>query len=313
MAKIIYHCYGGSHSSVTAAGIHLGLLPRGRIASSSELLKVPHFDRYEAVTHGRFRFIGRDRYGNEVFVLGKRTAGPDVNIMLKKIAQLFACKGEICPIDTTFPINPLMVIGGFLSRGLHMVSLGRPIVIYGTQIAYPFLVDIACNVVKSFQGDLIPKRCPSIKKERRLVLYVCPENDLLTMLLAGRHLYPDLGERGLLNWVTDLSFSGKIGSLLYLGEADGYELYLVGAGREPNIVAKVLKEMRSLLEIPQVSLFIVQSQISPSLLLLSISKSRKYINEGLSQLGKVLLKKYMKKITHISYNIKLSIFEGILD
>jgi uncharacterized protein (DUF3820 family) len=135
----------------------------------------------------------------------------------------------------------------------------------------------------------------------------------LTMLLAGRHLYPDLGERELLNWVTDLFFSGKIGSLLYLGEADGYELYLVGAGREPDIVAEVLKEMRSLLEIPQVYLCIVQHQISPSFLLLSLSKLRKYINEGLSQLGKMQLKKYMKRITHVSYNIKLSILEGILD
>jgi hypothetical protein len=313
MAKIIYHCYGGAHSSVTAAGIHLGLLPRDRTASNYELLKVPHFDQFEAVIHGRFRFIGRDRYGNEVYALGKRTAGPNVNDLLERIAQLFACEEEICPVDTTFPINPLMVIGGYLSRGLHMVSLGRPIVIYGTQIAYPFLVDIACNVVKSFQGNPMPIRCPSIKKVRRLVLYVCQENDLLTMLLAGRHLYPDLGERELLNWVTDLFFSGKIGSLLYLGEADGYELYLVGAGREPDIVAEVLKEMRSLLEIPQVYLCIVQHQISPSFLLLSLSKLRKYINEGLSQLGKMQLKKYMKRITHVSYNIKLSILEGILD
>ncbi|HBC94637.1 MAG TPA: hypothetical protein DCZ10_17500, partial [Pelotomaculum sp.] len=25
--KVIYHCHGGTHSSVTAAAIHLGMLP----------------------------------------------------------------------------------------------------------------------------------------------------------------------------------------------------------------------------------------------------------------------------------------------
>ncbi|HBI26349.1 MAG TPA: hypothetical protein DDY25_01290 [Peptococcaceae bacterium] len=315
MAKIIYHCYGGSHSSVTAAGIHLGLLPKGRTATGSELLKVPHFDQYNAVTHGRFRFVGRDRYGNEVYVLGKRTAGPDVNVLLERIAQLFDCREEICPVDTTFPINPLMVSGGFLSRGLHLVSLGRPIVIFGTQIAYPFLKDIACNVVKGFHGDHMPKSCHSINNERLLALYVCAENDLLTMLLAGRHLYPESGDQELLNWAADLSFSGKIGSLLYLGKADGYEHYLIGAGKQPDIIAKILKEVRGLLEIPQVSLCIVQSQISPSLLLLIMRKLLKCINrgQGLSQLERILLNRYMGKITESASNIKLSILEGILD
>ncbi|MEG3068137.1 MAG: DUF3189 family protein [Syntrophaceticus schinkii] len=116
MAKIIYHCYGGSHSSVTAAGIHLGILPRKRVANTAELLGVPYYDEYQPVTHGRLRFIGRDVLGNEVFVLGKRTAGPDTTIFLHNIAELFDCGEEIYPVDTTFPVNPLMVIGGFLSR-----------------------------------------------------------------------------------------------------------------------------------------------------------------------------------------------------
>ena len=65
MAKIVFHCYGGSHSSVTAAGIYLGMLPGERTASAAELLGVPHYDRYEAVIHGRFRFIGRGIYAGK--------------------------------------------------------------------------------------------------------------------------------------------------------------------------------------------------------------------------------------------------------
>ncbi|HPZ72110.1 MAG TPA: DUF3189 family protein, partial [Peptococcaceae bacterium] len=32
--KIIYNCYGGAHSSVTAAALHLGLLPEARPATA---------------------------------------------------------------------------------------------------------------------------------------------------------------------------------------------------------------------------------------------------------------------------------------
>jgi hypothetical protein len=39
--KIIYCCYGGSHSSVTAAAIHLDMLPLTRKPTSAELLSIP--------------------------------------------------------------------------------------------------------------------------------------------------------------------------------------------------------------------------------------------------------------------------------
>lgn len=113
MAKIIFHCYGGSHSSVTTAGIYLKMLPISRVASSAELLGVPHYDQKESVIHGHFRFIGRDMRGNEVYALGKRTAGPDITTLLHKIGELYTCRNDIEAIDTTYPINLLMVIGGF--------------------------------------------------------------------------------------------------------------------------------------------------------------------------------------------------------
>jgi len=42
--KVIYHCYGGAHSSVTAANIHLGLLPRERTPGYRELISQKLFD-----------------------------------------------------------------------------------------------------------------------------------------------------------------------------------------------------------------------------------------------------------------------------
>ena len=43
--KIIYHCYGGSHSSVIAAALHLGLLAKDRIPNETELMAIPYFDK----------------------------------------------------------------------------------------------------------------------------------------------------------------------------------------------------------------------------------------------------------------------------
>ncbi|CEO89076.1 DUF3189 family protein [Syntrophaceticus schinkii] len=316
MAKIIYHCYGGSHSSVTAAGIHLGILPRKRVANTAELLGVPYYDEYQPVTHGRLRFIGRDVLGNEVFVLGKRTAGPDTTIFLHNIAELFDCGEEIYPVDTTFPVNPLMVIGGFLSRGLNLVSLGRPIVIYGTKIAYPFLAEIAADVFKTVKKNPAPSRCTLSLPERRFLFYICPAHDRLSLLLAGLHLNPDIGDLELLNWITSLEFSGELGTLQYLGKADNYELYLVGAGREPEIMARTLRETRTLMKIPQLSLCIVYLQQPTSLLLKGIGKLRNFLSSKsgvLCWLEKLLLRGFVEKRRQEAYVIKTSLLEGILD
>ena len=102
-----------------------------------------------------------------------------------------------------------------------------------------------------------------------------------------------------------------------MGEADSYELYLVGAGREPEIMAKILKETRTLMEIPQASLCIVQSQLSPSYLLKGIGKLRKYSSYNklgtLCWLEKKVLSGFVEKTRQEVHTIKTSILEGILD
>jgi len=317
MAKIVYHCYGGSHSSVTAAGIYLGMLPGERTAGAAELLGVPHYDRYEAVIHGRFRFIGRDIYGNEVFVLGKRTAGPDTTIFLYKIAELFGCGEEILPVDTTSPINPLMVVGGFLSRGLHLVSLGRPLVVCGTRMAYPLLAEIAGSVSQSVKERLAPvRRLPSLAKDRFL-FYLCPENDLLPLLTAGLHLNPQIAAQELADWALQLQFSGKIGTLHFLGRVDHYRLYLAGGGGEAEIMGKILRGMRTLLGIPQVSLCIVQPAPGSSLLLKALSKLRKFLflssSKVLCKVMRYILIGFTQKCRREADAVRKSLLEGILD
>ncbi|MGB9791276.1 MAG: DUF3189 family protein, partial [Thermacetogeniaceae bacterium] len=125
--KVIYHCYGGSHSSVTAAGIHLGLLPRERVASAEELLKLPHFDAAEKIVHGHFRYMGKSGSEIEVYALGKKTLGSGVSVLLEKLARIAGC--QVYAVDTTGLVNPLMIVGGVLSRRLRLVAIGRPLVV----------------------------------------------------------------------------------------------------------------------------------------------------------------------------------------
>lgn len=135
--KIIYCCYGGSHSSVTAAAIHLGLLPLTRKPTGSELLSVPYYDMQTAKDHGCFRHMGNDEYGNQVYIIGKHNLGKHFEAIMRQVAEAFGLAQEdFVMVDTMPYVNITMMIGGFTSRRLGMVALGRPIVILGTQNAY---------------------------------------------------------------------------------------------------------------------------------------------------------------------------------
>lgn len=146
--KIIYNCFGGAHSSVTAAAIHVGLLADTRVAGPEELLNLPYFDAQVGKDHGRIRFMGFDCRGNEVYITGKENLG----IFYERIMQhLLALSGEkqkdYVFINTMPYVNLWMVIGGYLSRRLGLKSLGRPIVIYGTRKSYWKFVHLV-NLVK---------------------------------------------------------------------------------------------------------------------------------------------------------------------
>lgn len=135
--KIIYNCYGGAHSSVTAAALHLRLLSDTGCPSSAELLNLPYFDGQIRKDHGRLRFVGFDYWGNEVYIASKKNLGKFYGRIMKHLLLLGGEKPEnFVFIDTMPYVNIWMVIGGFLSRRLGLTRIGRPIVIYGTKKAY---------------------------------------------------------------------------------------------------------------------------------------------------------------------------------
>ncbi len=145
--KVIYTCYGGSHSSPVAAAIHLGRLDPDRIPTPKELMSLDLYDRTSADDHGRVIFLGRDEAENEIYVLGRGAAGSIAERALRSGLELAGAQDmPIRMVDTLVCVNVWMRIGGFLSRALGLVTLGRPLVIYGTQKAFPSLVALVMRV-----------------------------------------------------------------------------------------------------------------------------------------------------------------------
>ena len=151
--NIIYHCFGGAHSSVTAAAIHLGWLSSSQIPSFEELMNIPYFDVQIGADHGTFRFMGKDEQENNVYIIGRRNLRNDFEIIVHSLANIYD-KEEECLLINTMPlVNWKMVIGGYLSRGLETPKFGRSIVVKGVQdsfLKYVALVNTIKNIYPNY-------------------------------------------------------------------------------------------------------------------------------------------------------------------
>ena len=144
--KIVYHCYGGAHSSVTAAAIHLGVLDPEKVPGKEELLALALFDRQTQDGHGRLHFFGFDEWGNQVYSVGCRNMGPVLERVLQETAALLGFGGELLFVDTLHCVSVKMRIGGYISRRLGLIACGRPLVVQGTRETYPRLVQLVRRV-----------------------------------------------------------------------------------------------------------------------------------------------------------------------
>lgn len=145
--RIIYHCYGGAHSSVAAAAIHLGLLPLPK-PSREAIRAIPFFDQHTHLDQGRLFFYGTDARGNEVFVLGRAGAAAILERTIRFAFKLAGEGEEILFVNTIPAVNVWMRVGGFLSRRLGWVGVGRPLVTLGTELAVPKLASLVKQVLE---------------------------------------------------------------------------------------------------------------------------------------------------------------------
>jgi len=150
---VVYHCWGGSHSSVTAASIHLGLLPTDHIPSKEEFLELGFYDRQWNVDHGKIFELGIDEYGNQICFMGREFSGEIIERAIKGIGLIYGiAPQEIKFVDAMPCVNLVMMLGGSVSRALHLIAIGRPVVIKGTQQCYSKIVQLVAGVKGEFAG-----------------------------------------------------------------------------------------------------------------------------------------------------------------
>lgn len=146
--KIIYHCYGGTHSSVMAASLHLGLLAKNRLPSAKELLSCPYFDRLTSKDSGKIFLMGKDNWGREVYVMGCKNAGLLVETALKEFCQIMQINnGQVILVSTAPCLNILMKIGGYLSRRLNLITIGRLFLFPGAWLAFKQIKQIVEMII----------------------------------------------------------------------------------------------------------------------------------------------------------------------
>jgi hypothetical protein len=145
--RIVYCCFAGTHSSVIAAAVHLGILPERRIPTIAEITAVKEFDRRDREDWGTPLLLGVDPRDNEVYIMG---LGPDQDICLQAIyyllAEIATDPGQWKFYKTLRQINWLTRVGGFCSRRLGLVMVGRFLVARGIQSDYVDLVKLVHQV-----------------------------------------------------------------------------------------------------------------------------------------------------------------------
>ena len=145
--RIIYHCYGGAHSSVTAAAIHLGLLPLPTV-SPEAIVSLPYFDEHCGKELGQLFYYGQDIHGNDVLILGCARSANILKRTVRSALRLSSGDNDPLFINTLNGVNWCMRIGGFLSRRLGWTLVGRPLVTKGTLRALPRLTALVTEALE---------------------------------------------------------------------------------------------------------------------------------------------------------------------
>ena len=135
--KVIYFDYGGSHSSVVAANIHAGKLDSPETPPIKEIINLPYFDKTTKDDFGKIKQVGTDAEGNDIYVLG--TKNGNSGGLLTGLVGAQGISDQFRFVDTMPGVNTWLRIGGWLSRGLSLPFLGRPLIRIGIKEAYPKL------------------------------------------------------------------------------------------------------------------------------------------------------------------------------
>lgn len=128
--RVLYHCFGGAHTSVVAGALHLGLLPAR--PHWRQIASLPHFDRTTHRERGWPLFLGTDERGRQVFAMGRGRHGPAMMRAFTALLQALGLDGKaVATYDTLRCAGPFTKLGGYMSRRLGLVRAGRTLAAWG--------------------------------------------------------------------------------------------------------------------------------------------------------------------------------------
>lgn len=121
--RVFYVCYAGTHSSVLAASLHLGYLRRG-----CRVCDLPLFDRRTHRDIGIPVRVGTDSSGAEVYALGTGWLSRSVELAASDLIEMVSPEAKACLCSVRGYLDFYARVGGFTSRRMGMVGLGRRLI-----------------------------------------------------------------------------------------------------------------------------------------------------------------------------------------
>ncbi|WP_079478587.1 DUF3189 family protein [Halobacillus salinus] len=141
----IYNDFAGTHTTSIAAAYHLNKLPPNLPLSKEDILQIPYFNELTTKDAGKLIFHGTDEDDNPVYTIGRRSS----KIVVPALKEMCLLLFELCDFEekiifsNTSPTVPFMMsIGGLLSRGLGIDSLGVPLLVKGTQKCHSLIQEL---------------------------------------------------------------------------------------------------------------------------------------------------------------------------
>ncbi len=137
---VIYYCFGGTHSSVLAASIHVGKAPQKCVPTVEQLRSLEHFDRHRSSNIGTIHHMGKTEDVVAVKSVGfDGNRVPLLHMLRDLLVNLGWSQQEIIAANTVRFVDWKTRVGGFLSCRLGWRFIGRPLVCAGARKIYPLL------------------------------------------------------------------------------------------------------------------------------------------------------------------------------
>ncbi|HHY75150.1 MAG TPA: DUF3189 family protein [Firmicutes bacterium] len=131
---VIYACYAGTHTSILAACIHLGLFKDG-----CDVCDLPFFDKRNVMDIGVPVLLGKDEHGAEVYALGTGWLSAPLEQAVCDLVELAYPRVRLCICSVRGFLDLQARLGGFASRRFRLVFPGRRLVASSLVRKVPYL------------------------------------------------------------------------------------------------------------------------------------------------------------------------------